>query len=76
MEPKCRVQVRCKADRETVYSILSDVQSHLVWNGEQQAKDFRLHTLDGPQGRQAPARPSLRQATFPCRGGFGVMSRS
>jgi hypothetical protein len=41
---------RCTARPETVYDLLSDLRTHLVWGGERQRSDFRLLTLNAPPG--------------------------
>ena len=44
---------RCVARPETVYDILADLWSHLEWAGARQSPDYRLLTIDAPDG---PAR--------------------
>jgi Polyketide cyclase / dehydrase and lipid transport len=41
---------RCTARPETVYDLLSDLRTHLVWAGERQKSDYRLLTLESPPG--------------------------
>jgi hypothetical protein len=38
----------CTARPETVYDLLSDLRTHLVWAGERQRSDYRLLTLEAP----------------------------
>ena len=45
-----RVEATSAADPQTVYDLLADLPSHLVWAGERQAKKTRLLTLDAPAG--------------------------
>ena len=45
-----RVEATSAARPETVYGLLADLSSHLVWAGEKQAKKTRLLTIDGPKG--------------------------
>jgi hypothetical protein len=40
----------CQAPPGVVYSLLSDLQSHLVWGGQHQRSFFRLLSLDAPPG--------------------------
>ena len=41
---------RCSAAPASVYDLLADVHSHLVWAGERQRPDYRLTSLAGPGG--------------------------
>ncbi len=45
-----RLRKRCSAPPAVVYDLLTDLRSHLVWGGAQQRRDFRLLTLDAPEG--------------------------
>ena len=45
-----QVEATSAAAPETVYGLLTDLHSHLVWAGERQAKKTRLLTLDAPAG--------------------------
>ena len=45
-----RVEATSAATPETVYGLLTDLTSHLVWAGERQAKKTRLLTSDAPRG--------------------------
>jgi hypothetical protein len=45
-----RVEADSKATPETVYDVLADLSSHLVWAGERQGKKTRLLTIDAPAG--------------------------
>jgi uncharacterized protein YndB with AHSA1/START domain len=45
-----RVEATSAATPETVYGLLADLSSHLVWAGERQAKKTRLLTIDAPAG--------------------------
>ncbi len=50
MAPQFTLRMNCNAARGTVYDLLADLNTHLQWNGEQQAKDFRVLTLTAPAG--------------------------
>jgi hypothetical protein len=43
-----RVEATSTAAPKTVYGVLADLSSHLVWAGERQAKKTRLLTIDAP----------------------------
>jgi hypothetical protein len=45
-----RVEATSTARPETVYGLLADLSSHLVWAGERQAEKVRLLTIDAPKG--------------------------
>ena len=45
-----RVEATSTATPKTVYGLLADLSSHLVWAGERQSKKTRLLTLDAPAG--------------------------
>jgi hypothetical protein len=45
-----RVEATSTARPQTVYDLLADLSSHLVWAGERQGKKTRLLTLDAPAG--------------------------
>jgi hypothetical protein len=45
-----RVEATSVTTPETVYGVLADLSSHLVWAGERQAKKTRLLTIDAPTG--------------------------
>jgi len=47
------VEATSTATPETVYGLLADLSSHLVWAGERQAKRTRLLTIDAPTGPAA-----------------------
>jgi hypothetical protein len=44
-----RVEATSTARPETVYGLLADLSSHLVWAGERQSKKTRLLTIDAPR---------------------------
>jgi hypothetical protein len=46
-----RAEAASAATPETVYGLLADLSSHLVWAGKHQAEKSRLLTLDAPAGR-------------------------
>ena len=45
-----RVEATSTAKSQSVYDVLADLPSHLVWAGERQAKKTRLLSLDAPAG--------------------------
>jgi hypothetical protein len=45
-----RVEATSAAKPQTIYELLADLSSHLVWAGERQAKKTRLVTIDAPAG--------------------------
>jgi hypothetical protein len=45
-----RVEAISTAQPQTVYELLADLTSHLVWAGERQAKRTRLLTVEAPAG--------------------------
>ncbi len=45
------LRVKTTADPATVYDVLQDLHSHLQWNGEEQAANFCILSLDAPAGR-------------------------
>lgn len=49
-ELEVRVEATSRASVESVYDLLADVRSHLVWAGERQKKKTRLLTIEGPGG--------------------------
>lgn len=46
-----RLRSKCAATPESVYGLLADLRSHLVWGGERQSPGFRLLTMDAPPGQ-------------------------
>jgi len=48
-----RLSRTCAAPREAVFDMLADLRSHLRWAGSEQSRDFRLLSMDAPDG---PAR--------------------
>jgi hypothetical protein len=45
-----RVEAISTANPQTIYDLLADLSSHLVWAGERQAEKTRLLTIDAPAG--------------------------
>jgi hypothetical protein len=45
-----RVEATSTAKPQTVYDLLADLSSHLVWAGERQAKKTRLLSIEAPAG--------------------------
>jgi hypothetical protein len=50
-ELELRVEATSRASVESVYDLLADVRSHLVWAGERQKRKTRLLTIDAPEGQ-------------------------
>jgi hypothetical protein len=48
--PVMRLSKTCAAPREVVYDMLADLRSHLRWGGAEQSRDFRLLSMDAPDG--------------------------
>lgn len=48
-----RLEETCRAPAEAVYDLLADIPGHLEWAGRQQRKNYRLLSIDAPEG---PAR--------------------
>jgi hypothetical protein len=40
----------CRASAEAVYDLVADVRSHLEWGGRMQKKNFRLLSIEAPEG--------------------------
>ncbi len=49
-ELESRVARDSTASPDDVYDLLADLQSHLVWGGEQQSKKTRIVSIEGPEG--------------------------
>jgi hypothetical protein len=45
-----RLDKHCFAPPQMVYDTLADLQTHLEWGGAEQRNDFRLLSLDAPEG--------------------------
>ena len=52
-QPSVRLSRTCAAPPDAVYELLANLSSHLRWAGAQQSGDFRLLSLDAPEGRAA-----------------------
>ena len=48
--PSIRLSKTCSAPPEVVYDMLADLRSHLVWGGARLAGDYRLLSLEAPDG--------------------------
>jgi len=48
--PAVRLSKTCAAPPEAVYDMLADLHSHLHWGGEKQRRDFRILSLEAPDG--------------------------
>jgi hypothetical protein len=49
-QPGIRLSKTSAAPREVVYDMLADLRSHLRWAGAEQSSDFRLVSMDAPDG--------------------------
>jgi hypothetical protein len=49
-QPAIRLQKTCAASPEVVYDLLASLRSHLDWGGARQSADFRLLSLEAPDG--------------------------
>ena len=49
-QPVIRLQKTCAASPEVVYDLLASLRSHLDWGGARQSADFRLLSLEAPDG--------------------------
>jgi hypothetical protein len=45
-----RLSKRCAAPPQAVYDILADLSTHMAWGGTEQRRNFRLISLDAPEG--------------------------
>ncbi len=66
--PAIRLSRTCVAPPEVVYDMLADLRSHLIWGGARQGGDYRLLSLEAPDG------PATAGTTFTTRGSI-PMSR-
>lgn len=48
--PTMRLSRTCAAPPEVVYDMLADLHSHLGWGGARQGRDYRLLSLEAPDG--------------------------
>ncbi len=48
--PAMSLSKTCAALPEVVYDMLADLRSHLRWGGTEQSRDFRLLSLEAPDG--------------------------
>ena len=49
-QPGMRLELTCAAPDSVVYDLLADLRSHIEWGGTRQSPDFRLLSLDAPEG--------------------------
>jgi hypothetical protein len=69
-ELRFELREACRAPAATVYGLLADVRSHLVWAGEMQPKrTFRLLSVDAPEG-EAGVGTEFRTTGADPSGGF------
>lgn len=64
-----RLEERCGAPAEVVYGLVADVRSHRIWAGEKQKKNFRLTSVDAPDGPAAVG-AEFRSTGMDPMGGF------
>jgi hypothetical protein len=60
-----RLSKTCAAPCEVVYDMLADLRSHLRWGGEEQSRDFRLISMDAPDGPAAVGTVFATRGTIP-----------
>jgi hypothetical protein len=48
--PYIRLTRRCGTSPEVVYGVLANLRSHLEWGGAKQSADFRLLSMEAPDG--------------------------
>jgi hypothetical protein len=48
--PTARLSRACAAPPAVIYDLLADLRSHLRWGGAEQSSDFRLLSLQAPDG--------------------------
>ena len=49
-QPTARLSRTCAAPPAAVYDLLADLRSHVQWGGAEQSSDFRLLSLQAPDG--------------------------
>ena len=67
--PSLRLSKMCSASPDTVYETIAEVSSHLDWGGSKQRRDFRLLSLDCPDG------PASAGLTFESTGAIPMSSK-
>ncbi len=67
--PSMRLSRTCTAAPEVVYDMLADLRSHLTWGGASQRGDYRLLSLDAPDG------PATAGTTFTTTGSIPMSGR-
>ena len=68
-QPYIQTTLRSKARPETIYDLLSDLRSHLVWGGTRQTRVFHLASLD------APSEPAVVGTAFSSTGTLPMSGR-
>jgi hypothetical protein len=63
--PMIRFSKTCAAPREVVYDMLADLRSHLRWGGAEQSGDFRLLSMDAPDGPAVVGKVFATTGTIP-----------
>ncbi|HSS93300.1 MAG TPA: SRPBCC family protein [Candidatus Dormibacteraeota bacterium] len=66
--PVARFSRTCAAPPEVVYDMLADLRSHLRWGGAKQRADFRLLSLNAPDGPASVGTIFATTGTIPMSG--------
>ncbi|HUY25345.1 MAG TPA: SRPBCC family protein [Candidatus Saccharimonadales bacterium] len=64
-----RLAGRCSAPPDAVYDLLSDLRAHLRWGGEEQVANYRLLSLEAPDG------PAIAGTVFVTTGSIPMSRR-
>jgi hypothetical protein len=67
-QPTARLSRMCAAPPGVVYDLLTDLRSHLRWAGSEQSSDFRLLSLEGPDGPASVGTVFSSTGTIPMSG--------
>ena len=67
-QPTARLSRMCAAPPAVVYDLLADLRSHLRWAGTEQSSDFRLISLQAPDGPAAIGTVFSSTGTIPMSG--------
>lgn len=66
--PAMRLSKTCAASPEAVYDMLADLRSHLRWAGSEQSGDFRLLSMEAPDGPAIEGTVFATTGTIPMSG--------
>lgn len=64
-QPTARLSRMCAAPPAVVYDLLTDLRSHLRWGGSEQSSNFRLLSLQAPDGPAAVGTVFSSSGTIP-----------